>query len=207
MNAGNLIGDALKHKISFRPLQNLPAFFYKTYGLKQHAEMLALEGRFRMNTLESYRSIGDEYRRDNREGWLHTTDSKGCRHHRTQINQIFLFCVSGPDIDGNYQRERFGAYTVRINDPCQFITDLYGYLVNSNYFMSLLRLECGPVQYGICKESEYDSTGASLVYFNKPQCYSQDCEHRIVLTGNSSALDIPYLDISLGKTLGYAELL
>jgi hypothetical protein len=170
-------------------MEKLPNTLFKTYENREHATAFIKEGVIRLGSLEDYKRIEDETRRDplEGEGRQKVRGVAGSLVERSvvTIHPLYAFCMCSPDAD-RATRQEFGPFTVRIVDPEAFVRDV------EESVRSLAEREgrsptidvCG-VDYdkdeeGDCSEEFWSRKEYRLIYAQKPRRFEMDREVRIV---------------------------
>ena len=221
-----------------------PEYCYRAFECKEHAESFMNKGVFRMGCQLSYKAIENERLRDATEGSVSIrvpgiVTSYGFSQDRAEEpiclqkmghreesggsgNPRFCFCTSLPDVDHNHMKT-LGKYIVKINDPRKLAEDINNYFANNE--KGKFSIEGMDIVYNKGQESDRQLTNnekADLAYKQKPECFSPNCEFRIVaiklgelckeeckyLSGQFEQVepDCKFIEVNLEKPLDYTQL-
>jgi len=215
-------------------MKEYPVFLYRSFKEKEFAHEFIEHGKFRLGLMSFYRKMEDNCRRDLTEGksssYINailpsvtidksTTNilpldySPGLLHLKgVHINPIYLLCTSGPNVDLDYMRRKFGEYIVKINDPFKLLTAFN----NAKPICSDMELVGKCILEKVCYtkdqvlEIDPDSMDAvKLCYLQKPPEFIRDCEYRYLITSkpcvNNDPKDFIYFDFN--RRLDYLEMI
>ncbi len=212
----------------------LPACLFKGYGEEDFARGFAEEGRIRLRTLQFFKKIEDESRRDRSEGetYIQTEEmidiihvdlktkrglgistSPGVMHHKGSFgNLVYVFCMSKPEVEWKYFLDEMGPYSVEIFDTKLFIDELVkSALMKKPKDMKLLYVATYDVMYTKGEiSSSFDLLDFKPHIAQKSHEFNRQCEFRVALvydSGKSNEEAEEYLDLKLNRAVDYARLL
>ena len=192
--------------------KTFPGILYRAYQKIEHAEKFVTDGAFRLGKLQIYRDLEDRSRTDRTEGRGHYLDRDGIHENFELGGDIYLLSLSTDEVDLAYLKGKMGRNIVKISDPEVLIKDIENYLV-SNGYVTFGGVKGDYIQYtkgGTIEKELNESDRAKLSVIQKPDMFLSECEYRLYTILNSQRSALPpngYLDINLGKSLDYAEVI
>lgn len=207
---------------------------FKAFSRKEYAEAFVKEGRFRMGSLQNYRTIEDGRRRDKSEGHGHirvpgqvvtahfdvndpdyfdVTEAPGHRDVHTELgNPVYIFSTSLPEVDLSYIVNKFGQFVVQIDTPKQLALDITEHLKRrpEKYAGGI---EGRYVSYnrGEIVDAELDNVErTTLSYSQKPVYFIDEHEFRFIAINmdRPSVREVhECLEIDLGGPVSYARII
>jgi hypothetical protein len=182
-----------------------PACLYRAFTEREHAVQFS-NGIIRLGLLSSYKETEDAQRQDESEGEsstylkrdlpvvtiskhtmeiIATGSSPGLLHFRgTNINPKYLLCTSGPGVDLNLLRNKFGNHVVKINSPIRLLNDINRVSPISSKMEFIGKCTLDEVCYSKdqIQDLDPDSTEAvRLSYLQKHPKFSVECEYRYIV--------------------------
>ena len=205
------------------PLGWYPEIVYRSFEEKKYVDQFIEEGCFRMGEIGIYTRIEDAIRHDATEGEAHikTIDPVVSVHFPTDgsepfettsvgekssyasfgSNLIYILCCSLKKPNGKH-----GSYSIEINDPKALAKDISAYLETLSWKV-FGGVEGVHIEYTKGAIRDKVPKGFDLVrlsYAQKPEESSDDEEFRFVTTQVNNK-NREYIEINLGKRLGYVE--
>ncbi len=191
-----------------------PSHLFRAFDSERYAREFVDCGRFRLGSLEYYKTIEDCGRRDEKEGTSSFITPEGLIvGGMVGNNPVYLLCTSGPDVDLEYLRgkKKKRELVVRINDPYQLLADIRN-AVPVERVKLWGKCELEVVSYtrdGVLKIDPDSPEALYLDHRQKSQVYCNEFEYRYVvftyppLEGKPSS----FLNYELGRPLAYLEVL
>lgn len=185
-----------------------PKYLYKFFDNKEYMGQF-LQGSIRFASLEVYKKIEDEKRKDIDEGrargkyrtdkmmYLKISNETGKVVERgykpgdisitgDSPNKYFIFALSDERADLKALSEKFGKYVVKIKD-IQKLLDLLN--KNCKFSWRVGRIILEQVKYDKDNYIAMDGNSPHLPvgyhFAQKPERYSHECEWRLVVTGSA----------------------
>lgn len=192
----------------------IPPYLYKGFTKEAYAKDFLSEGKFRLGLLEYYKTIENEFRRDESEGKSKSIVKRYLPNFTlylkgTHINPLYLFCTSGPDVDMVYMKSIW-PIVVKISDPKKLKKSLDASKPLNTKMEIVSKCKIEKVRYtkGEVIEIDPDSIEAvKLSYDQKSRSYDKQCEFRYIVTALPPTINKPdmYLDYKLGFEIEYAS--
>lgn len=192
--------------------KQIPSFLYHAFSKQEYASDFIARGLFLMRLPEYYRKIEDTKRKDSTEG-IGRFKTGNTEHETLNLNCKYLLCCSGPEVDLNLLKCKFGAYIVKINDPLHFAQDVTSWLHNERIPLmwdAAWKKVCYNKDQALLEKFSKEQY-AEFGYIQKDPKFSDEYEYRlIVITEHNS---VPRsgnprgskLQINIGQRLGYAD--
>lgn len=176
---------------------------YRAYESLEYATMF-IEGYFRIQLLAEYQKIESKSRVDEEEGvYRYLT----CGVNRTPVinsgswmNPIFVLCCASTSVDLGYLRNKYGEHVVEIGNMEGFVAEVAKGIDAAlgenreliSIYLCRVRYNKGDIQPVEPTTSERDK----MMWAQKPQRFSRDCEIRLVAIVSGGSKGIPsHLDI------------
>ena len=161
-----------------------PQKLYRAFKDECYAQDFIRNGTIRLFSLAKYRHVDDDSRRDSDEG--------SAKYHQrlpefknsiqeideTHANQYYILCASGPEVNENYLKAKYGKFVVKINSPVELMED-----IRSQCPKHITSIELKPVEYtrGRKRLMENREPGSLISITQKSISDSKDCEYRYIL--------------------------
>ena len=189
-------------------MNNEPLFLYRAFKEDEHANQF-LKGKIRFGLLDYYKNSEDDSRRDPFEG--ESSTYSGQLHLKGGLcNPAYLLCTSGPDVDLNYLREKFGNYVVKITNPGQFRDDIS----NIKAFIPDVSIsgncDFKKVEYTKDQDQPIGVEGTvrlRLYYCQKHSWFSPECEYRYVIKLKIGNIPGNFISCDVQKKLDYLAMI
>lgn len=181
---------------------------YRCFSRPEFAEAF-LNGVFRLGSIRRYREIEDANRQDTEEGLGHFKDEGGDRYPELG-NEIFILCLSTPDVDQEYLKAKMGGYVVKICDANALARDIEEGL-NKIELKVFGGIRGRHVRYDkamkLCIQDDAWAR-AELSVIQKPEVYKSECEYRYfaILNRDVPNVNQRFLELKLERRLEYVEL-
>lgn len=125
---------------------------------------------------------------------------------------MYLLCTSGPDVNLDYVRRKFGDYIIKINDPMKLLSALNNTIpvCSGMEFVGKCVLEKVFYTKDNISEIDPDSIDAvKLCYLQKPPKFSRECEYRYLITARPCVNNDPeeFIYFDFNRSLDYMELI
>lgn len=186
---------------------NTPKLLYRFFSKREHRDQF-LQGLIRFGSLERYRVIEDEQRKDEHEGkargkyktdkmmYLNISNETGKVIERglkegvihitgDSPNKYFIVAMADERVDLN-ELSKFGKYGVKINNLEKFL-DLLNKKSDFPWKVGKILLEQVRYDKDDFITMEGDSPHLPYWYYfaQKPASFAKECEWRVVLTGSA----------------------
>lgn len=186
----------------------MPSFLYRAFKEEDHANQF-LKGKIRFGLLDYYKNSEDESRRDPFEG--ESSTFLGQLHLKGGLcNPVYLLCTSGPDVDLDYFRKKFGDFVVKIMNPGQFRDDIS----NIKAFVPDVNIsgncDFKKVEYTKDQDQPIDveeTVRLRLYYCQKHSYFSPECEYRYVIKLKIGDTSGNFISCNFQRSLDYLMML
>jgi len=207
---------------------------YKAFTEEDHARDFLERGILIMRPLIYFTEIEDLKRKDKDEGEGRVKVVKPCpvvdldpesgqilsiRQETGEVffgtastNPCYLYCFSGPQVDGDCLPRKYGRYVLRVNQPDKLVSEIGSYLERYPDRPSTMWLHCIPVRYDkgqLVGELPEPGSGERLLMScgQKADRDRHDCEHRLVLRLLVPSNRPEAVRVELGKRPEYVDIM
>jgi len=208
-------------------ITGLPATLWRGYRQREYAEAFVYAGQIRMSSLESFREIEDETRRDVSEGVARLrvpgdvpviTLDRESGEVRGEATRPGLFNFSAPILQAAYflclsttraGAAKFGDTIVEVVHTQRLIDAVEAAVRSQRPALEVAFVEGFPVRYdkdGMAPAPALPER-MRLTYGQKPALFSDDAEYRIAVVLTGLAADAQrYLDLTLPGVAGVVRI-
>lgn len=207
---------------------NQEPYLFKTFKEKNQANDFINKGAFRLGHICTYKKIEDASRKDEEEGKSHykkrsdsatlnvlehADGSSDCNYTHGEQNcydetpqSIYLFCCSAPTVNPNLL-DKFGKYTVRINQPQNLIRDLNNFFQQNKEIKIVGKAHLVEVRYDKGTTLPDPDDPIKLIYSQKPAKFKEEREWRfVIMLDYKCHFKEDFLPVNLNKKLDYLEI-
>ena len=209
------------------PIGEFPSHLYRSFDKEEYAREFVEQGRFRIGLLEKYKQIESNGSRSDPDEGISclqlegnvskvTLNSAGgvksvskepgyVDSEMTLINLKYILCCSGPDVDMNHLKEKYGEYIIRLNNPCSLAQEIASYF-RDNSIPIIGKPKWAKVRYdkgSISKEQLTNEEHVRLSYSQKAPKFANDKEYRLVVIMSGVSSRGNHITVDLGKKLDY----
>ncbi len=188
-----------------------PLIIYRAFDKRCYADDFVKKGIIRLGNLKYYHTIEDTTRQDKTEGSASYKFPDGTLYANNGNHKYILSC-STSEVDLSFLRRKMGSFVVQIEDVDQLKYDIK-HSIEEIQLKLVGNLMSGAVIYDKDQSREQklsESENFKLTMFQKPSCFKNECEYRIVSIFDypvPQALLASHIVLKLNKRLDYAKLL